>query len=245
MRVFGVIFAFYVLAFAASCFAITQGDIDSSMREAGALPVGQRIAYWAEKFIGIPYDPDPDGEYVTKKAIVADERVDCMYLTFRAVELALSGSPPEALRVALNLRFITNGVLGQDGSVANYEDRFKYAEDMLFSGKWGRDVTASLGNTTSVQGSRGRQSVEVISKADIPGISERLESGDIIYFVKSPDKRMVGEIVGHIGIIKKGKGGVFLIHASGTKGKGGETKKVSFLDYVQSMKFVGVMVGRF
>ena len=49
----------------------------------------ERIAFWAEQYIDVPYDTDPWGDYVRKNVIVADERVDCMYLTFRSVELAL------------------------------------------------------------------------------------------------------------------------------------------------------------
>jgi len=39
---------------------------------------------------------------------------------------------------------------------------------------------------------------------------KRLKSGDIVFFVKKPEKRKVGEIIGHIGIIrveKSQKGG--------------------------------------
>jgi len=68
---------------------------------------------------------------------VADERVDCMYLTFRAVELALSYSPEEAVQIALEKRFHSKGVL-KDGQIMNYDDRFEYGEDMIESGKWGR-----------------------------------------------------------------------------------------------------------
>jgi len=42
--------------------------------------------------------------------------------------------------------------------------------------------------------------------------------------VKKPEKRQIGEIIGHIGIIRveqgkkgEGKGGAYLIHASGVK----------------------------
>ncbi|MEK6583095.1 MAG: hypothetical protein AABZ25_12000, partial [Nitrospirota bacterium] len=115
-----------------------ETEIASFQKEIADKPAGERIALWAEKFVGTPYDPDPLGEYVTKKVIVADERVDCMYLSFRAVELAMSLTPEEAVNIALDKRFINRGKLGNNGKVLNYEDRFQYGEDMLDSGRWGR-----------------------------------------------------------------------------------------------------------
>jgi hypothetical protein len=72
---------------------------------------GERVAFWAGKFVGVPYDRDPQGLYVTRAAIVADDAVDCMYLTFRSVELALSQNPEEAVQIALDKRFHTRGIL--------------------------------------------------------------------------------------------------------------------------------------
>ncbi|MBI5213849.1 MAG: hypothetical protein HY957_10865, partial [Nitrospirae bacterium] len=80
-----------------SCLALSDGEIIALQSKLKNKPVGERIAFWAEKFIGVPYDKDPLGEYVSRTVITADERVDCMYLTFRAVELALSGTPEEAV----------------------------------------------------------------------------------------------------------------------------------------------------
>ncbi|MDO8747415.1 MAG: hypothetical protein Q7J70_07130, partial [Thermodesulfovibrionales bacterium] len=166
-------------------------------------PIGERIALWAEKFVGTPYDPDPIGEYVTKKAIVADERVDCMYLSFRAVELALSLTPNKAIDIALDKRFITKGRLGSKGNVINYEDRFQYGEDMLDSGRWGKEITGELGKVTEIRGSRGKEKVKIIAKNTLlkrlnsSRSSFRmtgLKSGDFIFFVKAPEKRKVGEI---------------------------------------------------
>ena len=60
--------------------------------------------------MGTPYDIDPLGTYVARSVIVADEKVDCMYLVFRAVELALSSTPAEAIQIALQKRFHSKGV---------------------------------------------------------------------------------------------------------------------------------------
>lgn len=227
--------------------ALTDPEVRSFQKKIAHLPLGERIALWAERFVGVPYDTDPLGEYVTKKVIVADERVDCMYLSFRSVELALGGAPEEAVTVALEKRFRGKGVL-KGGLVANYEDRFEYGEDMIDSGKWGREVTGLIGPVTSIQGTRGRDSVGMLSREEFlsglgrPGL---LQSGDFIFFIKKPDKRVAGEVVGHIGIVRMEGGLPFLIHAGGKKNIGGRVQKVPLGDYVRSMPFAGVRVSRF
>lgn len=229
--------------------AFTDSDVASFQKGIAYRPLGERIALWAERFVGTPYDPDPLGEYVTKRAIVADERVDCMYLSFRSVELALGSTPDEAVRIALDKRFKGRGKL-DSGTVLNYEDRFQYGEDMLESGKWGRDVTGEMGTLSSIRGSRGRETVSIITKETL--IREfrnhggmPFKSGDFIFFVRAPEKRVTDEIVGHIGIVKLEGETLYLIHAGGSKNKGGEVKKVLFTDYIRSMPFAGIKVGRF
>ncbi|MDO9287924.1 MAG: hypothetical protein Q7T83_03955 [Thermodesulfovibrionales bacterium] len=204
-----------------------DSEIAIFQKEIADKSAGERIALWAEKFVGTPYDLDPLGEYVTKKVIVADERVDCMYLSFRAVELAMSLTPEEAVNIALDKRFLNRGKLDNKGNVVNYEDRFQYGEDMIDSGRWGREITEELGKVTEITGSsrydsfssanppecgqpRGRKKVKMVSKEDLlkslksskSSSSLNLKNGDFIFFIKSVEKRKVGEIVGHIGIIK-------------------------------------------
>lgn len=231
---------------------ISDFKIESSeLREKS---VGQRIVHWAEAFVGTPYDTDPLGKYVREERIVADDAVDCMYLTFRAVELALSMAPEDAVKNALNLRFRSKGRL--DGErVANYDDRFEYGEDMIDSGKWGKEITSNLGMTIRIKGSRGRDEVVMIPKNELSKIAgstgrSPLQDGDIIFFIKEPSKRVVGEIVGHIGIISVKAGVPYLIHASGRKdsadSKGnGIVKSVRLWEYVGNMRFAGVRVTRF
>jgi hypothetical protein len=229
-------------------WAIPDEEILQKQGELQRKPVGERIAFWTERFVGTPYDEDPQGEYVTKAAIVADERVDCMYLTFRAVELALSRTPEEAIQIALDKRFHSRGIL-RDGRVINYEDRFDYGDDMIPSGKWGRDITGEMGRTIRIKGSRGRDFYEILPPQEINQGMETLKSGDIFFFMTPPEKRKVNEAVGHIGIIKTetnpaGKE-IFLIHAGGSKNKGGSVKKVLLQDYISRMPFVGVKISRF
>jgi cell wall-associated NlpC family hydrolase len=233
------------------CFALTGEEIHKFQSLLKGKPIGEKIAFWAEKFIGVPYDIDPLGEYVSKATIVADERVDCMYLIFRAVELALSQTPEEAIQIALEKRFHSRGVL-KDGQVTNYDDRFEYGEDMIESGKWGEEVTSEIGKMRKIKGSRGKDFVEILPSDELMKGVRRLKSGDVIFFATKPEKRKVGEIVGHIGIIRVekrqkegGKGGVHLIHASGMKGKDGVVKKLLLKDYLSKMPFLGVRITRF
>jgi hypothetical protein len=229
-------------------WAISDEEIRKFQTFLSNQAAGERLALWAEKFLGTPYDKDPQGAYVTRADIVADDAVDCMYLTFRAVELALSRTPEEAIQVALDKRFRTRGVL-QEGKVVNYNDRFQYGEDMIESGKWGKEITDRVGRMARIRGSRGRDFYEVLPPHEIARKRERLRSGDLLFFFKIPEKRVVEEGVGHIGAVKvEGKDSekkVFMIHASGTKNSGGQVKKVLLLDYLSAMPFVGVKVTRF
>jgi hypothetical protein len=237
------------LCFVSHLLAFTDGDIGFYQREVAGKPLGERIAFWAERFVGTPYDPDPLGEYVTRKSIVADDHVDCMYLSFRSVELALGHSPEEAVRIALDKRFVTKGIL-ENGTVLNYEDRFQYGEDMLDSGKWGEEITGDMGPVAYVIGARGREEVALVLKEELikkirDGENIPLKSGDFLFFIKTPGKRALDEIVGHIGIIKMEGSVPYLIHAGGKKNKGGEVRKVLLYDYLRSMPFAGVKVSRF
>jgi len=209
------------------------------------LTVGERIARWAEEFVGTPYDPDPDGAYVTRKAIVADDQVDCMYHVFRSAELALSDSPEEAVEKALQLRFITEGKLNNSGVVLNYDERFQYAMDMIASGKWGSDITKHLGFTRTIPGERMYGPLQYIPKQSAEETFIRLRSGDIIYFVKYPAERKVGEIIGHLGIISREGDNIYLIHASGRKKGTGQVKKEPLAGYLKSMPFMGFKISRF
>ncbi|OGP72408.1 MAG: hypothetical protein A2W09_05540 [Deltaproteobacteria bacterium RBG_16_50_11] len=225
-------------------FGLSNEEIQKLQSMLITKPTGERIAFWAEKFIGTPYDPDPLGEYVTRATLVADERVDCMYLTFRVVELSLTRTPEEAIQMALDKRFHTKGVL-KDGRVLNYDNRFEYGEDMIESGKWGKEVTGEWRYTLRIKGSRGKDFVDILPSQELLSGIGRLRSGDILFFIKKPEKREVGEIVGHIGVLKVEQKEVYLIHASGTKERGGAVKKVLLKDYISKMPFWGVKITRF
>jgi len=230
---------------------MTADEIMIAQGQAAELPLGRRIVYWAGRFVGTPYDTDPLGLYVRTNRIVADEKADCMYLTFRAAELAQSGTPDQAIKQALSLRFTTQGKLA-DGLVQNYGERFEYGEDMVYSGKWGRNITGDLGATKTLNGSRGRDEVIILPKQTLQSkkLQKQLVDGDIIYWVKDPKKRVVEEIVAHLSFVHIKNGKAYLIHASGTKDSatktgGGMVKEVAFADYVRDTKFIGAFVTRF
>jgi len=235
----------FFLLFPSLAFAVlSDSDIAAYQQTLGEKPLGERIAFWAEQFVGTPYDPDPLGEYVRENVIIADERVDCMYLTFRSVELGIGRTPTDALLVALDKRFVHRGTM-KGGKVVDYEDRFQYGEDMIESGKWGREITAELGERDMIEGVRGRRAVAFLIGRRILERIDLFRSGDIIFFINFPQKMETGGIVGHIGIIKKEEDKVYLIHASGVKNKGGKVKKVLFRNYVETMPFKGIKVSRF
>jgi hypothetical protein len=249
LKTFLILFIF--ILFVQPCFALTDQEIQNFQNFLTDQSVGEKIVFWAEKFIGTPYDQDPAGEYVTKAAIVADDRVDCMYLTFRVAELALTRTPEEAIQMALEKRFHSKGILKQ-GQVVNYNDRFEYGEDMIESGKWGKDVTSGIGKMIRIKGSRGKEVVEVLSPGALLLGLEKLKSGDIIFFATQPEKRKVGEIIGHMGFIEvekksspSGSRDVSLVHAGGTKRKGGAVRKILLKDYLSKMGFIGVKITRF
>lgn len=218
---------------------------------AAQLPLGKRIAYWASRFVGTPYDPDPLGLYVRTNRIVADEKADCMYHVFRSVELAQTTTPGEAVERALALRFLTHGKL-RDGLVTNYDERFQYGEDMALGSKWGRNITAELGAVTTIPGSRGKETVDILPKNALAtrAVQQQLRDGDIIYWVKDPKKRVVEEIVAHLSIVRVKSGKPSIIHAAGDKDRankpgGGVVKEVPFAEYVRTMRFIGAFVTRF
>jgi hypothetical protein len=123
---------------------------------------------------------------------------------------------------------------------------------MVESGKWGKEVTSEVGRMMKIKGSRGKDFAEILSPDELMRGRSRLKSGDIIFFATRPEKRKVGEIIGHIGVIKVEKTErnpegreFFLIHASGHKGRGGAVKKVPLKGYLSNMPFLGVQITRF
>ena len=232
---------------------MTNAELLAAQSAVAEKPLGERISYWAGRFISTPYDPDPLGLYVRTRRIVADEKVDCLYHTFRSVELARAETPEDAIEAALSLRFVTRGTIA-NGLVQNYDARYQYGEDMVFGSRWGRNITEDLGKTRKIEGSRGRDKVRILPKEELSTeeLQKKLKDGDIIYWVKDPAKRIVGEIVGHLSIVRLHEGAPHVIHAAGSKQKnwqgtvnGGVTKELPLAEYVQKMHFIGAFITRF
>jgi len=227
----------------------TADEINVLLPRVKESPVGDRIAFWAEQFIGTPYDTDPLGDYVRRALIVADERVDCMYLTFRAVELALAHNPEEAIDEALTMRFHTRGIL-KEGKVVNYDDRYQDGIDMIRSGKYGAEITARLGRTRQITEADSGDTIEFLPAAELHKSMDQLITGDIIFFVRDPSKIEVGGLIAHMGILRVDRRNdglgrtVYLIHASGTKKRGGFVKKVLLDEYLSHMQHAGVKISR-
>ncbi|KJU81914.1 hypothetical protein MBAV_005891 [Candidatus Magnetobacterium bavaricum] len=243
-----------------TAFAFSDEAVLKTQQQLQGQPIGWRIAFWAEQFIDTPYDPDPLGAYVRSNTIVYDAQVDCMYHTFRSVELAIGHTPQESVDIALDKRFKHRGTIDQNGLVSNYDDRFQYGMDMILSGKWGRDITADIGRTTDIQGARDIRTVAILPPQGIRDGTSKLQSGDIVWFVKALNRRTSDEIVGHLGIIKIHNNEVYLLHASGTKDSrnnpahprstgrypaSGGVKKVRLDHYISKMPFIGILVTRF
>ncbi len=230
---------------------MTADEILLTQARVSRLPLGKRIAFWAGRFIGTPYDPDPLGLYVRTNRIVADEKADCMYHVFRSVELAESTTPADAVNKALDIRFKTKGELA-DGLVTNYDQRFDYGEDMVYSGKWGRNITTELGTTKKIPGTRGRDEVDILPKYILATrtLQKKLQDGDIIYWVKDPKKRSPAEeVVAHLSVVQIKAGRAYVIHAAGDKDRpdkpgGGVVKELLMSDYVRNMRFIGAFVTR-
>ena len=107
-----------------------------------------------------------------------------MYHTFRSVELALGRSPRESFDIALDKRFFTLGRV-EGGEVQNYDERFQYGMDMIRSGKWGEDITATLPGAVQIEGARGVSRVTVLPReAAVSGSIDGLGSGDIVFFIE-------------------------------------------------------------
>ena len=70
--------------------------------------------------------------------------------------------------------------------MTNYADRFVYGEDMISSGKWGKEITSEIGKTSVIQGVRSGESIDMLPRVEVLKRMEMLRSGDLIFFIKAP-----------------------------------------------------------
>ncbi len=230
------------------------------------LPLGERIARWAELYLernetsylfGLK-----DGGYVADSLLVQDYKQDCVLFSYRCSELALASSPRDAVLRALETRFAggeAGRVVATTGAV-DYNDpsHLDYSLDIVRSGIWGRDVTAEIGEAET--DSVGTSRYPAGSFVFIPTESLRLEGfedGDLLYFVfdennSSRGRKMrdeYGLVIGHQGIARRRDAQVDVIHAaiSDLPGeyRGNQVVRVPLRTYLRRVEsFKGVIVTR-
>ena len=238
---------------------------DSLLSAEQGLPTGARVGLWARRFLaadGVRYlfGPSPDG-YVAERAVVRDHRQDCISLLYRCGELARARDHRDAVAVALSTRFAgadPEAVVDAEGRV-DYENpaHLDFSLDMIRSGHWGRDVTASVG--AAVADTVGTSRYAAGSFAYVPKArlnAAALLEGDVIWFVLDPGvasarklRDQYGLVIGHVGLVIVEDGQPWLVHAavSGLSGwyDGGTVVKVPLPEYLGRVeKFGGVMVTR-
>lgn len=237
-------------------YVVDSASIDAAMGLFADLPLGERIASWANWFRDLGttrYVFGLDGEgYVTQGRLCQDFGTDCILFLYRVTELARSTTAEEAVQFAFGTRFYGASVeraVSADGKV-DYEDpaHLEYSEDMIASGIWGQDVTATLGADLRTAGD-----LRFIATADIPYAV--LRSGDVVWFV-GPAQRPPASIddgretrVHHVGFIDARHGSVDLLHAAmkplpGIYDQAGVVR-VALRTYLERVdRFEGILVTR-
>jgi hypothetical protein len=244
--------------------ALPAAEIDSLMAGFSALELGARIAAWAEYFYQrgdavYRFGLDEEG-YVTEGRLIDDFHTDCVLFCYRVTELGRSSSALEAVQFAFGTRFygaVLGEVVDAEGRV-DYENsvHLDYTIDMIRSGIWGQEITATLGETIADAEGSTRYAPGTVDYVDQAAWKpEALRDGDIVYFVSDPatdlgrSLREAGAIIGHLGIIKIEAGRPMLIHAAarGLSGlyAGGQVEKVDLATYLSRVEnFRGLIATR-
>jgi hypothetical protein len=240
-----------------------SSQIDSLMQSIADLPVGERIAFWADYFYRqgkarYLFGLDPGG-YVTEGRLCDDFNTDCVLFVYRTTELGRSSSAREAVQFAFGTRFYGASVeqaILPDGRV-RYDDpsHLDYSEDIFRTGIWGKDVTPTIGPVEPDPGNDlfAPDTIYFVPKGKIN--ESAFQSGDVVYFVldenneKGKEDRAGGSLISHLGIVKRSDGGVDLIHAAKMplQGvyEGGKVEKVPLRTYLDAVdRFKGIVVTR-
>jgi hypothetical protein len=230
-----------------------------------ALPVGARVARWAQLFAtrtdnAYCFGPKPGG-YVGDSLLVQDHKFDCVLLFYRCTELARAASARDAILVALSTRFAGGDpahVVGPTGSV-DYNDpaHLDYSEDFAATGLWGRDVTREIG--AAVADADGTERYPAGSRYFIPTAAvakARLQDGDLLFFVLNEKhdgarklRQQYGLLIGHQGIVHRAGDTVNVIHAASSDlsgvYQGNRVVEVPLATYLQRVdRYKGIMVSR-
>ena len=239
---------------------------DSVLAAEAGLPVSDRIAAWARRFllardVGYLFGP-ADGGYVAEGRLVLDTRQDCVSLMYRCSELGRAGSAAGALEVALRTRFSgapLDSLVDGNGRVDyDHPEHLDFSLDMIRSGNWGRDITGDL--TGAVPDSAGSSRYPAGEFRYVPGgslVGAELRDGDIVWLVLDPEsdsgrklRNEYGLVIGHLGVVIREEGKPWLVHAAsrGLPGfyEGGTVVKVPLAVYLSRVeKFCGIVVTRF
>jgi hypothetical protein len=204
--------------------------LDSMLADEQAQPTAVRVGAWARRYLAwgkteYRFGLAEDG-YVGQGLLVPGRRQDCVSLVYRTTELARAADARAAVELALDLRFAgadRDRVILADGRV-DYDrpEHLDYSLDMIRSGHWGRDVTATLAGAAPdpVGSSRypAGSFVRVVAGDLQPA---ELREGDVAWLVfdpGDPDARRLrdehGLVIGHLGIVILEDGEPWLVHAA-------------------------------
>ena len=231
-----------------------------------ALPLPARVGAWARRFAAAGtatycFGLDPEG-YAAQGRLVLDEHQDCISLLYRCTELARARDGRDAVVWALRTRFAgaaPAAVVDGEGRV-DYDDpaHLDYSLDMVRSGLWGRDVTATLSGARP--DSLGTARYPARSWVWVPEtalVAAELREGDVAWLVLDPADAKAralrddhGLAIGHVGIVIVENGEPRLVHAasSGLPGwyEGGTVVTVPLATYLARVeRYGGVIVTRF
>lgn len=242
-------------------WVLSSDEINGQMAAIASLPLGERIGAWAEYFhqrgdARYLFGLAEEG-YVEEGRLADDFAFDCILFLYRTTELGRTTSAREAIDFAYGTRFAGASLeeaVRADGTV-NYDDpaHLDYSIDMIRSGIWGQDITASLGGTERDLAGSSRYaagSIKFVPTAKIDYAA--LQSGDLIFLVTDEQTergkalREAGALIGHVGIIRVENGRPEFIHpaSSGLAGlyEGGRIVKVPLETYLARVEtFKGIM----
>ncbi|MBM4118962.1 hypothetical protein FJ251_14745 [bacterium] len=233
--------------------------MDSILAAEQTLPTRARIGRWARRFLADPaseyrFGLKPGG-YVAEGLLVSDHRQDCVSLLYRCCELARARDHEDALRIALATRFAgapLDSLTDAEGRV-DYDrpEHLDYSLDMVRSGHWGADVTASLsGARPDPVGSSRYPAGSFLAVPEAALVADELNEGDIVWFVTDPthpgarkQREELGIVIGHIGIVVVEKGERRLIHAASSalpgEYTGGRIESVPLSTYLARVERYG------
>ena len=247
---------------------LPSAAIDSILAGEMQLTRAERVGRWARRFLADSQSEYRfglnEGGYVEEGLLVSDHRQDCVSLLYRTSELARAFDSRDAIAIALALRFpgapIDSLIDGRGRVDYGRPEHLDYSLDMVRSGLWGRDITASLPGAVRDELGTSRYaagSYDYLPTEALAGALSLLEEGDVAWFVLSathPSARRLrdeyGLAIGHIGLLIGEMGELRLVHAasSGLSGEyeGGRVVSVPLSVYLPRVdRFQGLIVTRF